>query len=219
MAAILAVFDLDGTIVRRDSFLSFLLYVFRRHPRLWWQAPSLGWAVFGHFFLGRSNHWLKAFFLRRVAGGLPAEILNREADAFAGVFLRATIRPGAAAALQASRDSGQEQLLLSASPDFLVERFGAILGFASIEATRAGKGPDGRITGELIGGNCHGPAKVERVREHLRTHGPFGRLVAYSDHHSDIPLLDWADEAVCVHPTPALAAWARNQPKARLEHW
>jgi phosphoserine phosphatase len=33
-------------------------------------------------------------------------------------------------------------------------------------------------------------------------------VIAYSDHHSDLPLLRWADRAVAVCPSAALAAAA-----------
>lgn len=215
----LVVFDLDGTIVRRDSFLGFLLYVFRRHPRLWWQSPFLAWAVFAHFFLGRSNHWLKAFFLQRVVGGLKPGVVDEEAGHFVENFLKRTLRPGAQEVLNQPLQESEVRLLLSASPDFLVQRFGQRLGFDHVESTRAERDELGRPTGGLVGGNCHGAAKVERVMHFIEQHGPFDRLIAYTDHHSDIPLLDWVDEPCCVHPTPRLAEWASDHPRAKVLYW
>jgi len=55
---------------------------------------------------------------------------------------------------------------------------------------------DGRVTGTLIGGNCRGPAKLQRIREHF---GPDGyELWAYGDSAGDDEMLAAADHPVRV---------------------
>jgi phosphoserine phosphatase len=43
-------------------------------------------------------------------------------------------------------------------------------------------------------------------------------VIAYSDHHADLPLLHWADKAVAVNPTRRLAATAGIEGIA-IEDW
>jgi hypothetical protein len=44
------------------------------------------------------------------------------------------------------------------------------------------------------------------------------RIIAYSDHHSDLPFLHFADEAIAVDPTPRLGRMARPYAFS-VENW
>ena len=55
---------------------------------------------------------------------------------------------------------------------------------------------DGRVTGSLVGGNCRGPAKLRRIREHFGADGY--ELWAYGDSAGDAEMLAAADHPVRV---------------------
>jgi phosphoserine phosphatase len=64
-----------------------------------------------------------------------------------------------------------------------------------------------RITGE----NCYGPAKLRMIEAWLAAEGiarEKAHIRFYSDHVSDAPTLDWADEAFAVNPHGPLRAMA-----------
>ena len=95
---------------------------------------------------------------------------------------------------------------------------GKRLGFDDVLATRAAR-EAGRITGGPIDTNLRGWAKVDAVKRVLSPVGDRPPIVyAYSDHHSDVPLLLYADHAVAVDPTANLRAIAASN-GIRIERW
>ncbi|MCH8863491.1 MAG: haloacid dehalogenase-like hydrolase, partial [Proteobacteria bacterium] len=60
----------------------------------------------------------------------------------------------------------------------------------------------------IEGANCYGEPKLEMLKVALADSAGGGgqppHIVAYSDHSSDLPLLEWADEAVAVNPSASL---------------
>ena len=73
--------------------------------------------------------------------------------------------------------------------------------------------------GGLAGPNLVGEAKLAAVKEALTMDEcGCGLMFAYSDHHSDLPLLLFAKTGVAVDPTPSLAAAAAAH-GLRVEKW
>lgn len=204
-----AVFDLDGTVTRCDTFLRFLVGCLLRSPGRWWVAPALAWAVAMHFAGRRDNAWLKAFFLARIVGRRPVDPVERWADRHVDRVLESALRPGAVAEIARLRAEGVRLVLASASPDIYVPALARRLGFDDVICTRARRDADGRWTGVLDGGNCMGDEKLLRVAGRLAAIGlAMPAAVAYSDHHADLPLLRAAGRAFAVNPTRTLAAAA-----------
>src|SRR3546814_4920309 len=72
------------------------------------------------------------------------------------------------------------------------------------------------LTPAIEGANCYGGDKKLRVEEFLTKAGiarEAAHIRFYSDHDSDLPIFEWADEPVAVNPSKAL----RTIPAAR--HW
>ncbi|HVL59070.1 MAG TPA: HAD family hydrolase [Burkholderiaceae bacterium] len=206
-----AVFDLDQTITRADTFVRFLIGCLLRSPARWRHAPALAWAVLAYASGRRDNNWLKAFFLRRIVGGRSPARLQRFVDAYVEQVLARQLLPAALAEIGRLRRSGVGLVLATASPDLYVTPLGRRLGFDEIVCTRVGALADGRCSGRLDGDNCYGEEKKRRIETLLAARGVSLRDVAfYSDHHSDLPLLQAAGRPVAVNPTPKLAAYART---------
>lgn len=207
-----AVFDLDGTLTRVDTFLTFLIYALIREPRRWWRAPLLAGAVLMHKSGLRPNDWLKSFFLFQILGHLPAASRQALVASFLPDFLVTHLRTQAREQIFAHRQAGDHLVLLSASPDFLVEPIGQDLGFDTILCTHCESDAKGRITGNLSGGNCYGAAKVVRLQEWIKQPDRPLKYVAYSDHHSDLDLLRTAEEGFAVNPTKKLRSLVADLP-------
>ena len=58
----------------------------------------------------------------------------------------------------------------------------------------------GRLSAALGSENCYGAVKFNAVQDYVAAIIPRPRVIAYTDHHSDVGLLDWADEGVAVNP-------------------
>ena len=69
-------------------------------------------------------------------------------------------------------------------------------------------GLDERVHAKIDGENCYGPAKLRMIEEWLQKSGlERGHVRFYSDHASDAPVFEWADEAVAVNPHAGSRGW------------
>jgi HAD superfamily hydrolase (TIGR01490 family) len=108
--------------------------------------------------------------------------------------------------LRLHRERGDFCVILSASPQELVEAVGGLLG-ANRSIGSRGEVVDGRYTGRLDGPFCYGAGKLERLRSAL---GPvdLSTAWAYADSGSDVPLLASCGNPVAVRPDRRLRAVA-----------
>lgn len=201
MAPAVALFDLDGTITRRDTYLAYLLGYLLRHPRRLARAASLGIALVLYFAGRRDNTWLKTRFLHAILGGVERQSLQRWTDRFLDRTLRYGLRPRALETIARHRAAGDRLLLVTASLDFYALPLAARLGFEGAICTRAAVDGAGRLTGDLDGGNCHGVEKLRCVEAWLRAHAPNSLLTFYTDSHVDLPLLRAVQRPIAVNPT------------------
>ena len=205
----LVVVDLDGTITRGDTFIAFLFFVLcRRSKRL---LHCLGLPLkFAQFKLGRATRdEFKHALVKAILAGCSRHEVERFTASFIDRRFPVMAKRKAVECIEWHRRQGHVLLLATGSLDVYAAAIGHRLGFDRVIATRAAWDED-RITGGFEGGNLRGEAKLAEVRSALRLSGQRpSRIIAYSDHHSDLPLLYFADEAIAVDPTPSLARLAR----------
>ena len=204
----IAIFDLDRTITTKDTFIGFLTGFLWRHP--WRCLRTIGLPIaFMQFALGhKDNGWLKERFLNAFLGGVSRTSLNSWVDVYIKRVLAKGLRPGAVQAIGRHRAAGDHLVLATASLDFYVAAIGAELGFDRVISTCADWTPSRTLSGKFATANCYGAEKLRRVSEVYQSKRRDRPVVAYSDHHADLPLLRWADQAFAVNPTPTLAAAA-----------
>jgi phosphatidylglycerophosphatase C len=199
-----AVFDLDGTISRGDTFLEFLLWKLRRRPGRWPRLPGLALAVCRHKAGLKCNTWLKETFLHGILGGTTLSLLERESERFVTDKARTHLRPRVLQRIQEHKSAGHLTILSTASPDFYVRPLSKTLGMDVVHCSRTTFDSGQCFTGRLDGGNCYGLEKVRRLEALFGTDRVLWRVVSYTDHHSDLPLLLWSDRGVAVSPTMKL---------------
>ena len=216
-----AIFDLDGTITRRDTYTALLLRALRHRPARLVPALALPLATAVHLAGLRDNAWLKARFLAAILGGIGRDELQGLTGPFLADLLKHGLRTRARAVIDAHRVAGDYLLLATASFDFYCLEIGRTLGFDAVVCTES-QWRDERLVPVLATGNCHGLVKQRRVQELLASlpanlPGP-ARLTVYSDSHADLPILGMAHEPVAVNPTRRLAAVAAVR-RYRVEDW
>lgn len=120
--------------------------------------------------------------------------------------------PGARLLVERHLGAGDFVVVLSASPQELVEAIVAELGAHRGVGTRA-EVRDGRYTGRLEGPFCYGAGKIERL-VHDVGRVELDAAYAYADSASDLPLLEACGHPVAVNPDRALrrVATARRWP-------
>ncbi len=214
---VLVVFDLDGTITRQDTYLAFLQFVLRRRPTRLARCLHLPGSVV-RFALGRlSNTALKTRLLTAVLGGLSRADAADLTEAFLARHFARLVKPQALQRIARHIEEGHRLVLITASLDVYSLALGARLGFAEVIATRIAWAND-TITGDLHGANLRGEQKLVVLQELLATLLAKPPIIAYADHHSDLPLLRFADQGIAVDPTRPLAA-AALQYGIRVESW
>ncbi len=213
----IAIYDLDKTIVRTPTFTAFLMFAARQMDRgLWWRLLVWVGAMIGYTLKLYGRKQLKQFGMRLFIGPAFSAVLAKAlAHMFAAKIVPADVLPGAAKAIKADQEAGYLIVIASAAQAFYADHIGAALGIDTVIATENQRIASGEYTAKIDGENNYGPEKLRRVKAWLSTAG-YDRsnchIRAYSDHISDAPLLDWADEAVFVTAsrTKAHAAVSRG---------
>jgi len=212
------VFDLDGTITKRDTYLPFLVGYLLRNPRRIIRTLHLPFALI-LFFLGvRDNSWLKRIFLHACLGGLSRKSLAPWVMLFTNSLLNSGLRDGAINTLQKYIDNNDEVVLATASLDIYVNEIAAALGFKHVVNTQVEWDCEDRLTGGFLTNNCYGKEKLKRVVEWMRAHQYETVDIAFSDHHSDLPLLIYAIQSIAVNPNSKLLEITKTK-AIKVESW
>ena len=199
----LAIFDLDGTLTRADSFGPFVLGLLRRHPVRLLRMPLLALPVVGYLLRMVDRGELKAGVLRLLFGNLPRATVEHFADGYARHVVEKQMFTEAVATLRAHLAAGDHVVLLSASPDLYVPRIGALLGVGETHCTRI------RWNGDLLDGHLEGLNRRDeeklRVVEQLRAAHPGLPVIAYGNSSPDLVHMRRCEQAVYVNADAGLA--------------
>ena len=219
---LLAVYDMDKTITRAPTWTPFLIHAAKaRAPWRLVLLPAAGAAGIGYLLklVGRAR--LKEITQRMMLGGaLPHEEMRAMAEAFADRVAAGGVLEKARARIAADRAQGYRIVMATASHGYYAAAIAARLGIGDVIATDAKRDAQGHVLPKLEGENCYGAAKLRMVEAWLAREGISrgdARVRAYSDHVSDAPLLEWADEAFAVNAHGPLAALARARGWAELD--
>jgi phosphatidylglycerophosphatase C len=198
----LAVFDLDGTITRRDTFGPFLWGFLWRRP---WRLPRgvLALPAAARFLVNRDRGALKGAVIHALLGGAQRASLERRAEHFVAALLSQGLYAEALAAIGMHRARGDRLLLMSASTDLYVPRIARALGFDEIICTEVRWRADGRLDGHLATANCRGEEKRRCLAAVIARDAP-GRVCAYGDSRADLSHMQLAQEAYLVNASPRL---------------
>lgn len=209
-----AIYDMDKTITRRPTWTPFLIgAAAARAPWRLVLLPVAGLLSLGYLMRLVSRARLKertqALLIgRRVTQEAIAPIAARFADR----LVAQGFYPGALERIAADRAAGRRVVIATASYRFYAETIAARLGIEDVVATESMHDAEGRILARIDGQNCYGTAKLAMIKAWLGRQGLDRSQVQvrfYSDHVSDAPTLDWADEAFAVNPHGPLRAMAR----------
>lgn len=195
---VVAAFDFDGTLTRRDTLLPYLARVVGWPRFALALLRGLPWLV-GHAFRLVPNHVAKARLLRLTLAGTALETIDAWNQRWLAESLPWQLQPWTLERLAWHRQSGHCCVLVSASPDIYLEPVARQLQFDALLCTRM-EVLDCRLTGEMSSPNCHGEQKVIRLKAWLADRfGPHVdrrlTLYAYGDSRGDLPMLQMAAHA------------------------
>lgn len=183
-------FDFDGTLSWPDSNLAFAMYCMRHSWRPWLFMPLFGVGMIARFVCPKSVCWRQN--VRRFIN--PA-ILRRHLPAFTGQH-RQNRFGWATDQIAAERAAGNIVLLVSASPDYLIEPLVKDMGFDAVFCSKMDVKHPWKY--KFF---CWGDNKVVAVNKWAKENGYDPHVVrAYSDSKSDIPMMKMADEQIWINP-------------------
>jgi HAD superfamily hydrolase (TIGR01490 family) len=219
----LAIYDMDRTVTKRPTYTPFLLHcAVRRAP---WRLLFLPLVLISMiaYVLGLIDRArLKEINHRLLLG---AQIHPRElaplVESFAEVQVAENIRPGARKAIARDKAEGRRVVLATASYRIYADAMAEGLGFDDVIGTGSVIGLDDRVHARIAGENCYGPAKMRMIADWVEKSGlkgAHGHVRFYSDHVSDQPAFEWADEPVAVNPHGKLRRLAEQRGWA-VENW
>lgn len=187
---VVAVFDFDGTLTRRDSLLPFLWQVVgpaRFVCNALVLLPTLLRYAVGILENGPAKERVLGQFL---AGKSVAEI-QTVTESFAAETIPSLLDPEAVRRLRWHQKQGHTTVLVTASPELYTRPWADAEGFDEVIGTRL-ETEDGTFTGQFATLNCYGPEKTRR----LEAEGPDLRgatIYAYGNSQGDHELLAMAD--------------------------
>lgn len=215
MSRTLALFDLDGTLIPRDSDHAFNEFVI-----------ELGWVdaaefkrrnddFYEDYLAGRLDIAAYVEFATSPWRGRSDEELADASERFVDDVVRPMLLPQALSLVQRHLDAGDEVALVTATNDFVTRPIARLFGVDTLIATELERDGGGRVTGRIAGTPSFREGKVERVAAWLAQSGrsldSFPRSVFYSDSTNDLPLLERVSEPVATNPGPALERIAQQR--------
>ncbi|KRB80842.1 haloacid dehalogenase [Sphingomonas sp. Root710] len=212
----LAIYDMDRTITRTGTFTPFMIHAALRLAP--WRLVFVPFAA-----LVMVAYVLKLIERKRVKELNQAMLIGRNvavaklapiAESFAEKIMRHNVRREALVSLAENRAAGRRLVLATASSRLWVEPIAARLGMDDIVATTAIKGLDDYVSHKVDGENCYGPAKLRMIEAWMgleKLDRSQCRIWFYSDHVSDVPVLEWADEPVAANPHHDLRVEAKKR--------
>lgn len=212
----LAIYDMDRTITRTGTFTPFMIHAAMRLAP--WRlvfvpfAAGVMLAYVGKLIERKRVKELNQAML--IGRRIHADRLTPIAESFADHILKHNVREGALESLAENRAAGRRLVLATASSRIWVEPIARRLGMDDVIATGAIRGIDDYVSHKVDGENCYGPAKLRMIQAWMglqRLDRSECHIRFYSDHISDVPVLEWADEAIASNPHAGLREEARRR--------
>jgi len=214
---IAAFFDLDLTITDKDSFRYFLEVYYLSKLTKWVYFP---WILF--FGIMRKLRFISLqTFKEKALISLIGEnetSIRQIGKPFIEKHLLNIIRKKALKKIRQHNELGHFTFLCTSCPDIYILPLAKYLKFDGYECSRLAY-RNSKFTGRILGVDCSGPEKVERLKTVVENRSiNLSHSYAYSDHESDLPLLELVGKPVAVTPTEQLRRIAIDR-GWEIEEW
>nr|WP_299039159.1 HAD family hydrolase [uncultured Psychrobacter sp.] len=212
-ARTLALFDLDHTLLDVDSDYLWGEYIVKHGLVDEAQYRTANQKFYNDYIEGTLDATEYNEFVAQFLSSLPMDRLDKLREDYIKTEIEPHIRPKAMEVLCEHVELGHEVVIISATNNFVVSAIAQRFGIteANVLSTPL-EIVDERYTGKLTDKPNFQEGKIYHLDKWLDKKQQdgihFTKTYAYSDSKNDIPLLEWADIAVCVSPDKALHAHA-----------
>ena len=219
----LALFDLDHTLLDVDSDYLWGEYIVKHDLVDEAQYRTANQKFYQDYIEGTLDATEYNEFVAQFLSSLPMDRLHELREDYIKREIEPHKRPKAMEVLSQHVEKGHEVVIISATNDFVVSAIAKRFG---IEGANVLSTPleikNERYTGKLTDKPNFKEGKIYHLNKWIdkqKSAGvEFDKTYAYSDSKNDIPLLEWADVAICVSPDDALHAHALSHRWA-VEDW
>ena len=193
---LIAIFDFDGTLIKRDSMVLFFLRYFNFSWKNILNLFQLALETIKFFLKIYSQKQYKEKFLNLVINSSKIKDPEKIADGFSEYLLRLVFKD-AKKEISKLKENGFELVLLSASPDFYLEKIKDSLGFSKLICTKTNM-KNGKIT--ICSEDCYGENKIKMLLdEYKKEDVNWEESYCFADNKSDRHLLGLFGNAYIVN--------------------
>ena len=190
----LALFDLDGTLLRGDSDHAFGEFLITQGLADGEAHRRRNDEFYEHYVAGTLDIHDYVAFCTAPWRVLPAEEQQRLHQRFMDEVVERMLEAPAIALVERHRAAGDLMALVTATNDFVTAPIARRLGIDTLIATDLSRDAEGRYTGAIAGTPSFRDGKITRVQAWLATLGrtlaSFESSTFYSDSTNDLPLLE-----------------------------
>ena len=184
----LALFDFDGTLTSKDTL--FDIARFSNSPLIYWSKIALLLPSFVLMKIGiLPKQKGKEVFIGLFFSNKTEQEFNDICAKFCFERLPQIIRPKGHKEIEILKSQGADLFIVSASPKNWILPWALPMGIQVLSTELAVK--NGRITGKIVGENCNGVEKVNRIKQAIPLEN-YNEIYVYGDTKGDFPMLDLA---------------------------
>jgi HAD superfamily hydrolase (TIGR01490 family) len=208
--AIAALFDIDGTLIARNSAPLYMQHL-RRSGQARRRDVLRSFYYLLRYKLGSLNLDRALEESMNFIRGKNEAAIRDDCVQWYGDVIRQYVFPAMAATVEVHRAAGHVPAILTSATCYLAEPLAADLGIRHLLVTKLVV-RDGHFTGEAVRPVCYGPGKIywaERFAEAQDV--DLGRSFFYTDSISDLPVLERVGEPRVVNPDPLLRREAQRR--------
>ena len=203
----LSVFDLDRTLLRKNSSFEFCKYLYKKGV---FDLPFVLYSCLYHIrhrFFGLDLEALHRKVFQRLLNGKCFRSLSAHIPHFIETHLEDLIYYPALQKLRLAQHLGHYTMILSNAPNFLVKEISERLGVSDWKASEYEVDKDAKLC--QISLILQGKEKAKCVRDVSRKLKiPKSEITAYSDSFYDLPFLQCAGTAIVVNPDKKLQKYS-----------
>lgn len=181
----IAFFDFDGTITTKDTMLELIKFMHgipRFYKGLAKLSPYLVALKLGIIKNDFAKEKMLAYFFRNTSNKDFTESCRK----FSEDKLPQLIRPGAMERIRQLQQENTEIVIVSASAGEWIKDWCDSNGFKFLATSLESK--EDKLTGKLLGKNCHGEEKVVRIKQSYDL-AAYDQIYAFGDTTGDKPML------------------------------
>ncbi len=213
-----ALFDMDRTLVRKETASLYVRYMRRRGVAdwrdtarvLWWVAQYTAGVIDAPAVAARALRWF---------AGTEEKVLIARCEEWFQADVVPHVCDDGRRAVERHRGRGDVIAIVTGASPYSARPLARHLGIEHVVASELEVGPDGRFTGRFIEPLCYGDGKLARARRLAETLGfALEEATFYSDSLTDLPLLEAVRTPIAVNPDMRLARVARRR-GWRIERW